>query len=89
MNEYEVCSLCVPVVLSVVPVERPLEQELTRCFGETGAALVRLQHLSDHVVQPRGPLVQRALLLKGHFKVLLQTLNHALVALTHPRRLLL
>lgn len=50
---------------------------------------MRLQHLSDHIVQPGGPLVQRALLLQGDLKILLQTLNHALVTLTHPWGLLL
>lgn len=67
-----------------VPVEGPLEQELACSFGEAGVALVRLQDLRDHVVQPGSPLVQRALLLQGDLKILLQTLNHALVALTHP-----
>lgn len=50
---------------------------------------MRLQDLRDHVVQPGSPLVQRALLLQGDLKVLLQTLHHALVTLAHPRRLLL
>lgn len=48
-----------------------------------------LQDLSDHVVQPGGPLVKRALLLQGDLKILLQALDHALVALAHPRSLLL
>lgn len=73
----------------LVPVEGPFEQELACSFGKAGASLVRLQDLRDHVVQPGSPLVQGALLLQGDLKVLLQTLNHTLVALTHPRRLLL
>lgn len=72
-----------------VPVEGPFEQELASSFGEAGAALVRLQDLSDHVVQPGGPLVQRALLLQGDLKILLQALDHALVTLAHPRSLFL
>lgn len=48
-----------------------------------------LEDLRDHVIQPGGPLVQRALLLQGDLKVLLQTLHHALVTLTHPGSLLL
>lgn len=72
-----------------VPVEGPFEQELASSFGEAGAALVRLQDLSDHVVQPGGPLIQRALLLQGDLKILLQALDHALVTLAHPRSLLL
>lgn len=72
-----------------VPVEGPLEQELAGGFGEAGAPLVRLQDLRNHVVQPGGPLVQGALLLQGHLEVLLQTLDHALVTLADPRRLLL
>lgn len=68
----------------MLPVERPLEQELASSFGETRAALMRLQDLRDHVVQPGGPLIQRALLLQGDFKVLLQTLDNTLVTLTHP-----
>lgn len=67
-----------------VPVEGPLEQELACSFGEAGAALVRLQHLRDDVVQPGSPLVQGALLLQGDLEVLLQALDHALVTLTHP-----
>lgn len=72
-----------------VPVEGPFEQELACSFGEATAALVRLQDLRDHVVQPGSPLVQRALLLQRDLKILLQTLNHALVTLAHPRCLLL
>lgn len=71
------------------PVEGPLQQELACSFGEAAAALVRLQDLSDHVVQPGSPLVQRALLLQGDLKILLQALDHALVTLAHPRRLFL
>lgn len=72
-----------------VPVEGPLEQELASCLGETGASLVWLQDLVDDIVQPGCPLVQRALLLQGHLEVLLQPLDHPLLALTHPGCLLL
>lgn len=75
--------------VSLLPVERPFEQELACSFREARAALVRFQDLRDHVVEPGSPLVQRALLLQGDFKVLLQTLNHTFVTLTHPRCLLL
>lgn len=68
----------------MLPVERPFEQELACSFGEAWAALVGLQDLRDHVVKPGSPLIQRALLLQGDFKILLQTLNHTLVTLTHP-----
>lgn len=73
----------------MLPVEGPLQQELARSFGEAATALVRLQDLSDHIVQPGSPLVQGALLLQGDLKILLQALNHALVTLAHPRRLFL
>lgn len=73
----------------LLPVEGPLQQELACSFGEAATALVRLQDLSDHIVQPGSPLVQRALLLQSDLKILLQALNHALVTLTHPRRLFL
>lgn len=55
----------------MVPVEGPFEQELACSFGEATAALVRLQDLRDHIVQPGSPLVQRALLLQGDLKILL------------------
>ena len=76
---------CYPASLSLLlPVEGPLEQELACSLGEAGAALVGLQDLRHHVVQPGGPLVQRALLLQRHLEVLLQALDHTLVTLTHP-----
>lgn len=71
------------------PVEAPLEQEEFRRFGEGRAAGVGLQDLRDDRVQPRGPLLQRVLLLQGHFEVLLQPLDHTIVTAAHPRRLLL
>lgn len=67
-----------------VPIERPFQQELPGCLGEAGTALVMLQDLSDNVIQPTGPLVQRALLLQGELEILLQLLHHALLALAHP-----
>ncbi len=75
--------------LRVLPVEGPLEQELACSFGEGGFVLVRLQYLSDHVVQPSGPLLQGALLLKGGLEIQLEALNYALFTLAHPRGLLL
>lgn len=69
---------------SLVPVKGPLEQELACSFGEGGFILVRLEHFSDHVVQPSSPLFQGALLLEGGLEVLLKALNYALFALAHP-----
>lgn len=56
-------SRCGRVAVARRPVEGPLEQELSSCPGEAGPVLVRLEHLSDHILQPSCPLLQRALLL--------------------------
>lgn len=45
------------------PIEGPLEQELSGRPGEAGPVFIRLEHLSDHVLQPGCPLLQGALLL--------------------------
>ena len=46
-----------------VPVEGPLEEELSGSLGEVATSLVSLQHLVDDSLQPVGPLLQRVLLL--------------------------
>lgn len=72
-----------------VPIERPFQEELPGRLGEAGAALVMLQDLSNNVIQPISPLVQRTLLLQSELEVLFQLLYHAFLALAHPRGLLL
>lgn len=72
-----------------LPVKGPLQQELAGRFRETRSVLVGLEDLTDHVVEPGGPLLQGALLLQRSFKVLLETLHHALLALADPWCLLL
>ena len=72
-----------------VPIERPFQQDLSGCLGEAGSALVMLQDLSNNIIQPASPLVQRTLLLQGELEIPLQLLYHAFLALAHPRGLLL
>lgn len=67
-----------------VPIERPFQQELPGCLGEAGTALMVLQDLSNNVIQPTCPLIQRALLLQSELEILLQLLYHAFLALAHP-----
>lgn len=77
-------------LLLLSPVEGPVEQkDLGRLWKRDRVVLVGLKQLRDDTIQPGGPLLQSVLLLQSHFKVLLQTLHHAVVALTHPGRLLL
>ena len=71
------------------PVKGPFEQELSGRLREVGTALVDLQHLVDDPLEPVRPLLQGVLLLQRLLKVLLQLVHHCVVALTHPRRLLL
>ena len=73
----------------VLPVEGPLEEELARGLGEVGGAFVGLQHLVDHRLQPHRPLLQGVTLLQRLLEVLLQLMHHGVLALTHPRCLLL
>ena len=71
------------------PVEGPLEEELPGGLGEVVAALVGLQHLVDHTLQPHGPLLQGVLALQRLLEVLLQLVHHPVLTLTHPGGLLL
>jgi len=71
------------------PVERPLEEELASCLGEVCTALVRLEDLVDDTLQPDSPLLEGVLGLQGLLEVLLQLLDRAVLALTHPAGLLL
>ena len=71
------------------PVEGPLEDELASDLRELRAADMFLQQVRGDLVQPAGPLLQPVVLLEDPLHLGLHLMNDHVVALAHPRRLLL